>query len=185
MWTHVAQVTVNADGSFSGTGADQRRRRHQLDDRLPRDGHGRINTDGTISLTTAGRADGASWSLDHAIADSLTENLGTVVGYPGYNLKVRVTPLAYDAVVPQPALANHGDCVSSAAHAGVKGKDLASDRQGRHQGRPPTAPATACCLSDTPAPQQRPRLPAPGALGRSAPQDPSPPMAFPAGSHWW
>ena len=30
---------VNADGSFSGTGADQRRRRHRLDDQLPRDGH--------------------------------------------------------------------------------------------------------------------------------------------------
>ena len=40
--------------------------------------HGQINADGTINVTTDGRADGASWSLTNAIADGITENAGTV-----------------------------------------------------------------------------------------------------------
>ena len=80
VWTHVAQVTVNADGSSPAPAADQRRRRHQLDDQLPprRSPAGSTPTARSTSPPPDAE-DGASWSLDHAVADSLTENLGTVV----------------------------------------------------------------------------------------------------------
>jgi hypothetical protein len=127
VWTHVYTVNVYDDGSFSGTGlingADGSTTMENVSETVT----GKINVDGTINLE-ATRIDGVKWSLTNAITDGDFINKGTLLvpNDPGYRLDVKVSPLVHTPVATPPvALGNHGECVSSAAHAGVKGKDLA------------------------------------------------------------
>ena len=67
------------------------------------------------------------WSLDHATSRQRHRRTSAhVPANPGYNLKVSVTPLAYDAVVPTARARQPRRLRLQRAHAGIKGKTLAS-----------------------------------------------------------
>lgn len=125
VWTHVYEVSVDASGAFEGTGLINGHDGSTTMENVPETITGTFNADGTISLE-ATRIDGVKWSLDHAITDGEFINSGTLLvpNDPGYRLDFKVTAPQFTDVAPV-VLGNHGDCVSSAAHNGIKGKDLA------------------------------------------------------------
>lgn len=127
VWTHVFSVTVNADNSFSGTGLINGADGTTTFQDYPETVHGTLNATGDIAtLVVDGRADGVVWSIDNPVDDGIVVNLASLSGNPDYLLEFIITkPVLTTVVTPEPVLGNHGDCVSGAAHAGIKGKTLA------------------------------------------------------------
>lgn len=128
VWTHTFTVTVQLDGTFSGTGFQDGHDSSTTLTNEPETVTGRFH-DGVVDMVDTRTSDGVSWSLTNAVTDGDTVNHGVLIvpNIPDYLLEVKVTaPVFTTTGTPTPVLANHGDCVSGAAHAGVTGKSLAA-----------------------------------------------------------
>ena len=84
----------------------------------------------TLHVYDRSTGDGVVWDLTDAPVNTIgtdTVSIGHVVGNPDYLLEWKISAVAFTNVTPPApvALGNHGDCVSGATHAGVKGKPLA------------------------------------------------------------
>jgi hypothetical protein len=124
VWTHVYTVTVQPDGTFTGTGVedgyDQSGTSHWTETVT-----GSFSTNGTTTTLTAVRSDGVTWTLLNAPNDGTTVTLTETNPAVSWILEFKVTAPVYD-VVPPVVVRNHGECVSGAAHAGIVGKNLAA-----------------------------------------------------------
>ena len=120
VWTHDFTVTVNPDGTFTGTGVqdghDQNGVQH-----FTETVNGKFSDSNTKVTFTVTRNDGAVWTLTNAPTDNTTITLATMPSAPDAMLEFKVTAPVFSG--------NHGDCVSGAAHAGIKGKALAAIAQ--------------------------------------------------------
>jgi len=128
VWTHVYTVDVQGDGTFTGTGVINGNDGTNLFTDEPETVTGKLNADGTLDIVGTRTNDGVRWSLINAITDGVSVNRGTLLNPndPSYLLEFKVTAPVFATVAPPvPALGNHGDCVSGATHAGIKGKPLA------------------------------------------------------------
>ncbi len=131
VWTHTFAVNVDANGAFEGTGgvsgSDQ-----SGSGNFTEKVTGSFSADDshvTLHVYDRSTGDGVAWDLTNAPVNTIGTgdvSIGHIVGNAGYLLEWQVSPIAFTNVTPTPvALGNHGDCVSGATHAGIKGKPLA------------------------------------------------------------
>jgi hypothetical protein len=133
VWTHTFAVNVDANGAFEGTagvsGSDQNGSRNFTEKVT-----GSFSADDslvTLHVYDRSTGDGVVWDLTDAPVNTIgtdTVGFGSVVGNPDYLLEWKVSAPVFTAIAPPApvALGNHGDCVSGATHAGVKGTKLAA-----------------------------------------------------------
>ena len=132
VWTHTFAVDVDANGNFTGTGgvsgSDQNGSANFTEKVT-----GSFSADDshvTLHVYDRSTGDGVVWDLTNAQVNTIgtdVVSIGYIVGNPNYLLEWKISVIAFTNATPTPiALGNHGDCVSGATHAGVKGTKLAA-----------------------------------------------------------
>lgn len=126
VFTHVFSVDVDANGTFTGTGVITDENGNFFSNEAVTGAFS--NSDTQVSLHVDGRSlgDGVVWDLNNAPMNG-TYVTGSLVGNPDYLLEFKVfEPTFTNVTPPAPVLGNHGECVSGATHAGIKGQALAA-----------------------------------------------------------
>jgi hypothetical protein len=117
VWTHNFTVTVNGDGSFTGTGTETGQDQGGPGS-FTETVTGKFNADSTVSLQVQ-RDDGVMWALENAVVGGKV-NLGTTLPQVNWVIEMKVS-----APVFGDTYKNHGDYVSSqgggseAAHSAI------------------------------------------------------------------
>ena len=125
VFTHVFAVNVDANGTFTGTGVITDQNGDFFSNEVVTGSFSDNDTRVSLHVYDRSLGDGVVWDLNAPMDGTYVT--GTLVNDPTYLLEFKVYPADFTNVAPPaPALGNHGECVSGATHAGIKGKALAA-----------------------------------------------------------